>query len=100
MDEPRHYSRPSIDLLFESAAYAWRERLLGIVLTGASADGAEGLRTVRELGGLAWVQDPQDASAGLMPASALALAGADAVLPLERIVAGLAHIGKEKIDNG
>lgn len=92
LDEPRHFSRPSIDVLFESAAYAYHERLLAIVLTGASADGTEGLRTVREFGGLAWVQDPDDASARIMPASAIALAGADLVLPVADIAKRLSGI--------
>lgn len=90
-DEPVHYSRPSIDLLFESAALAYRERLLAIVLTGASHDGAEGLKQVRECGGMAWVQDPGEATASVMPAAALAHAGADAVLALDKIAARLAR---------
>lgn len=79
LDEPVHFSRPSIDVLFESAAHAYRERLLGIVLTGANADGAEGLRIVRELGGAGWVQQPETAYAQAMPAAALARAGAERV---------------------
>lgn len=93
MDEPVNFSRPSIDVTFESAAYAWREQVLGIVLTGASADGAAGLAQVRRLGGLAWVQDPEQAMARLMPAAALALAGADRVMSLEQIAAALAQFG-------
>ena len=92
LDEPQHYSRPSIDLLFESAAYAYRERLLGIILTGASMDGASGLQTVRALGGLAWVQDPDEAIASAMPAAAISLAGADHVLPVKEIAAKLSSI--------
>lgn len=82
-DEPVNYSRPSIDVLFESAAHAYGASLLGIVLTGASADGAAGLRAVRACGGRAWVQDPVDAEVPLMPESALAVAGADDVLTLD-----------------
>ncbi len=82
VDEPEHYSRPSIDLLFESAAYAYRQRLLSIVLTGASADGTQGVVAVRQFGGQAWVQDPAEAEARIMPASALAKAGADRVLSI------------------
>ncbi|HVL75365.1 MAG TPA: chemotaxis protein CheB [Noviherbaspirillum sp.] len=89
-DEPVHYSRPSIDVLFESAALAYRDSLLGIILTGASRDGADGLKQVRACGGTAWVQDPSDAAAPTMPDAALAHAGADAVLPLEKIAARLA----------
>ncbi len=82
VDEPEHYSRPSIDLLFESAAYAYRQRLLSIVLTGASVDGTRGVKVVRQLGGKAWVQNPDEAEARIMPASALAKAGADRVLSI------------------
>lgn len=91
-DEPVHYSRPSIDLLFESAAMTWRQRLLGIILTGASSDGAEGLREVRAWGGAAWVQDPQEASSPAMPAAAIAVAGADAILTLSGIARRLANL--------
>jgi two-component system chemotaxis response regulator CheB len=85
VDDPVHYSRPSIDVLFESAAAAYREALLAIVLTGASEDGAAGLAAVRACGGQAWVQDPDDAEVGLMPRAALERAGADATLSLDAI---------------
>ena len=62
LDDPVNFSRPSIDVLFESAAYAYRDRALAIVLTGANADGAEGLRIVRAFGGTGWVQDPASAA--------------------------------------
>lgn len=71
VDEPVHHSRPSIDVLFESAAWAWGGRLLGILLSGASADGADGLATIAERGGLAWVQDPDTASSAFMPRAGL-----------------------------
>ncbi|MCC2671503.1 MAG: cheB 2 [Armatimonadetes bacterium] len=71
VDEPVRYSRPSIDVLFESAADVYGERLLGIVLTGANSDGAQGLRTVCEAGGKAIVQAPETASAPFMPQAAL-----------------------------
>ena len=92
LDEPVHYSRPSVDVLFESAAHAYRERLLGIVLTGANADGAEGLRVVRELGGAGWVQDPRTAYAQAMPSAAIERAGADRVLTVDGLAAGLAAL--------
>lgn len=89
MDAPVLYSRPAIDVLFESAALAYRRSLLGIVLTGASSDGAAGLVAVRRLGGQGWVQDPQDAAVPVMPAAAIELAGADLVLPLDGLAAQL-----------
>jgi len=79
------YSRPSIDVAFESAAELFRERLLAMVLTGANEDGAKGLRTVQECGGTTIVQSPQTAKSSLMPASALRSVRADHVLPLEDI---------------
>ena len=70
-DEPVLYSRPSIDVLLETAAESYRERCVGVVLTGANADGACGLARVRELGGTAIVQDPADAPRDEMPLAAL-----------------------------
>ncbi|MFD2364930.1 chemotaxis protein CheB [Pseudoduganella sp. GCM10020061] len=81
-DAPVLFSRPSLDMLFESAALAYQESLLAIVLTGASADGAEGLATVRRLGGTGWVQEPEEAQASIMPLAAIKKAGADQVLRL------------------
>ncbi|UGB37533.1 chemotaxis protein CheB [Frateuria soli] len=85
VDAPVHYSRPSIDVLFESAAEAYGERLAGVMLTGASPDGAQGLARIRHAGGLAIVQDPAEALAPAMPQAALDQAGADHCLPLARI---------------
>jgi two-component system, chemotaxis family, protein-glutamate methylesterase/glutaminase len=92
LDEPVHYSRPSLDVLFESAAHAYRDRLLGIVLTGANADGAEGLRIVRELGGTAWVQDPRTAYAQAMPSAAIERAGADRISTVDELASQLATL--------
>jgi two-component system, chemotaxis family, protein-glutamate methylesterase/glutaminase len=81
-----HYARPSIDVLFESAAHAYRERVIGVILTGANEDGAAGLARVKELGGVAVIQDPSSAERHEMPGAALAATNAaDAVLPLEEI---------------
>jgi two-component system, chemotaxis family, protein-glutamate methylesterase/glutaminase len=87
-DEPVHFSRPSIDVLFESAADLYRERLLGLVLTGANQDGAAGLNAVYRAGGVTVVQQPESAKARLMPASALQQSPVDFVLTLQQI-AGL-----------
>jgi two-component system chemotaxis response regulator CheB len=70
-DELVHFSRPSIDVLFESAADIYRRRLLGVVLTGANDDGAAGLAAVKRGGGLTLVQAPETASSSTMPAAAL-----------------------------
>jgi two-component system, chemotaxis family, protein-glutamate methylesterase/glutaminase len=70
-EAPVAYSRPSIDVLFESAADAYGEAVIGVVLTGANADGAAGLAAVRRRGGTAIVQDPDDAERPEMPRAAL-----------------------------
>jgi two-component system chemotaxis response regulator CheB len=85
VDDRVQHARPSVDVLFESVADAYRERAVGIVLTGANRDGARGLARIKELGGVAIVQDPEDAEAYTMPAAALRATAADAVLPLTEI---------------
>jgi two-component system chemotaxis response regulator CheB len=79
------YARPSIDVLFESVADAYRDRAIGIVLTGANADGAAGLAAIKRNGGVSIVQDPRTATRKAMPEAALAAAEADAILPLEEM---------------
>ena len=86
------YVRPAIDVLFEAAADVYQERLLGIVLTGANSDGAQGLRAIKASGGQTLVQDPETAYAPAMPLAAIEAGAADWVLPLEAIAAAvLAH---------
>lgn len=84
-DEPVLYSRPSIDVLFESAADAFGEALVGIILTGASMDGAAGLRTICEAGGVALVEEPETAYADTMPRAAIAACPTARVLTLDAI---------------
>jgi two-component system chemotaxis response regulator CheB len=81
-DEAVHYSRPSIDVLFESAADCYGARLLGIVLTGANEDGAAGAAAVQRAGGITLVQQPETAQVPLMPASALRRAAPTHILTL------------------
>lgn len=81
-DAPELFSRPSIDVLFESCADVYGERLAGIVLTGANEDGARGLATIKRRGGLTAVQDPQEAAHAAMPLAAIERAAPDFVLPL------------------
>lgn len=71
VEEPVNLARPSIDVLFESAAWAFGPRVLGIVLSGANADGAAGLAAISRAGGLAWIQTPESALASRMPRAAL-----------------------------
>jgi two-component system, chemotaxis family, protein-glutamate methylesterase/glutaminase len=81
-DPPALFSRPSIDVLFDSCAEAYGASLAGIVLTGANEDGARGLARIKACGGLAAVQDPQEAAHSAMPQAAVNAADPDYVLPL------------------
>jgi len=91
-DEKVNHSRPSIDVLFESAADAYGPGAVAVVLTGASRDGAAGLAHIRAKGGLAIVQDPKTAEYPLMPQAALDTAGADHVLLVDAIGPMLVHL--------
>jgi len=84
-DDAVHFSRPSIDVLFESAADAWGPRVAGILLTGAKEDGAAGLQAIQRAGGLTVVQDPQEAEVASMPLAALQRITPDYILPLRDI---------------
>jgi two-component system, chemotaxis family, protein-glutamate methylesterase/glutaminase len=85
IDEHVRHARPSIDVLFESAAHAYGEAAIGIILTGANEDGAAGLAEIKRRGGVAVIQDPAGAVRRSMPEAAIAATAADAVLPLEEI---------------
>lgn len=84
-DEPVHFSRPSIDVLFDSAADVYGERLLGLILTGANQDGAEGLAAVGRAGGRTVVQEPGGAAVPFLPEAALQVGPVDFVLPLAQL---------------
>jgi len=85
IDDKVNYARPSIDVLFESAVDVYAPWLVGVILTGANNDGAQGLRLIKESGGLAIVQDPKTAESAYMPKAALEATRADYVLPLQGI---------------
>jgi two-component system, chemotaxis family, protein-glutamate methylesterase/glutaminase len=89
IEPPVHFSRPAIDVLFESAAQAYGPALVGVVLTGASADGARGLRALVDRGGRALVQEPVTAEVPTMPEAALRLVPEAKVVPLSSMVAEL-----------
>ena len=80
VDERLHYARPSIDVLFETAAEAYGASLIGVILSGANADGSAGLRRIAQLGGYCIVQDPATAEVAAMPESALRWVQPDFVL--------------------
>jgi two-component system chemotaxis response regulator CheB len=91
--EPKeNFSRPSIDVLFESASYVWAERLIGIILTGANKDGAKGLALIKQRGGTAIVQDPAGAEYDAMPKAAINAGAVDAILPIPKIASLLKSI--------
>ena len=89
VDEHIQYARPSIDVLFETAAHAYGAGVIGIILTGANADGALGLARIKDAGGVALIQDPRGAARRTMPDAAIAATVADAVLPVEEIASFL-----------
>lgn len=85
IDKPVNYARPSIDVLFETAADVYRTKVAGVILTGANADGAHGIKRIEESGGLTIIQDPKTAEFDAMPKTAIASANVDYVLPLDKI---------------
>jgi two-component system chemotaxis response regulator CheB len=94
VDEKVNYCRPSVDVLFESAADVYRQRLIGIILTGSNQDGAAGMSMIKRRGGLTIVQDPLQAEVDTMPRSVINLIKADYILPLEKIGKLLTKIGR------
>ncbi len=95
IDERVNYARPSIDVLFESAAEAYKNKLIGIILTGSNNDGTNGMKRIKECGGLAIAQDPLTAESGYMPASAIAAVKIDHILSLNGISDLLIKLEKE-----
>jgi two-component system chemotaxis response regulator CheB len=91
IDPPVRFSRPSVDVLFESAAHTFGESLLAIVLSGANDDGARGARTIRDAGGHCWAQDPETAGARAMPLGAIANGAAHEILTPDAMAARLSE---------
>ncbi|WOD41802.1 chemotaxis protein CheB [Nodosilinea sp. E11] len=92
VDEPVSYARPSIDVLLESAADAYGERVIGVVLTGANQDGVQGLSTLKARGGMTIVQDPHTAESAVLPGAAIAAVEVDIVLPISQIAPHLIYL--------
>jgi two-component system, chemotaxis family, protein-glutamate methylesterase/glutaminase len=92
VDDAVLYSRPSIDVLFESAADLYRDRLIAVILTGANEDGAQGIAAAKRLGGYTIVQNPADAERQEMPRAALRAVDPDQVLSLAAIPGALADL--------
>jgi two-component system chemotaxis response regulator CheB len=95
IDEPVAFSRPSIDVLFETAADVYGSGVIGVLLTGANQDGTKGLQKIKDAGGYAIVQDPAGAEVATMPESAIADVAVDCILPLERIASFLVELAEE-----
>jgi two-component system chemotaxis response regulator CheB len=95
-----NFARPSVDVLFESAAEVYGPRLIGVILTGANNDGSRGLKRIKEKGGLAIVQNPSTAEVDGMPGAAVSTTKVDHILELEEIGPFLANIGKKNPSNG
>ena len=93
-----HFSRPAIDVLFESAADAYGPRLVGIVLSGANSDGASGLKAVQRAGGLTLVQRPETAIASTMPEAALKAAPGSLSLTLAQMFQLLRGLSAGRLD--
>jgi len=92
IDERVNYARPSIDVLFETAAEAYREKLIGIILTGANNDGSKGLKRIKEMGGLTIVQDPETAEVNSMPRAAILASAVDKIMSIKEIAGFLNSI--------
>lgn len=90
------YSRPSIDVLFESAAEVYNNKLLGIILTGGNSDGSKGLKRIKELGGITIVQNPEEAEVSAMPKAAIESTEVDYILLLSEIKNKLIELIEDK----
>ncbi|MFV8342983.1 chemotaxis protein CheB [Flavobacterium sp. XS2P39] len=96
IDQRVSFARPSIDVLFETAAEAYTNKLIGVVLTGSNYDGTEGIKRIKQCGGLAIIQDPKTAESAYMPASAIKAIVPDYVLSLEDIAEVLIIMDQQK----
>jgi two-component system, chemotaxis family, protein-glutamate methylesterase/glutaminase len=94
IDLPVNWSRPSIDVLFESAVNIWGSSLIGVVLSGASNDGSMGIKAIKASGGHTITQDPATAQSPFMPQSAILTGAVNEILPPEKIGIRLAELGK------
>ena len=95
IDERVNYARPSIDVLFESAAEVYKDKLIGIVLTGSNNDGSKGVKRIKECGGFVIIQNPETAESSYMPASAIAAIKPDYILSLVDITDLLIKFDKQ-----
>lgn len=93
-EEMYNSSRPSIDITLETAAYTYKDKLIGILLTGANKDGALGMKSIKKMGGLTIVQDPADCAVQTMPRAALSITPIDYILNTEQIIRFFQQLNK------
>ncbi|MEH2232595.1 MAG: chemotaxis protein CheB [Nostoc sp.] len=91
-DEPVSYARPSIDVLFESAADVYTEEVIGVILTGANQDGMQGLKKIKVRGGITIVQEPATAESDIMPEAAISAITVDWILTLSNIASQMVKL--------
>lgn len=96
VDPPVNFARPSVDVLFDSAADVYGPALIGVIMTGAGSDGSAGLLKIKNRGGVTIIQEPSDAEAASMPMSAMQLQNADYIVPLAGIPAILLDLAEGK----
>lgn len=94
-EEMINNSRPAIDVTLETAAYVYKEKLIGVLLSGANRDGALGMQKIKERGGLTIVQEPSECMIDTMPKAALELAAIDHVLNTDQIINFLLELNKQ-----
>lgn len=99
LEERVNFARPSIDVFFQSAADVYGPHLIGIILTGANNDGSQGLKMIKEQGGLAIVQDPHTAEVDGMPRAAIEATKVDHILTLDQIAPFLVKLGNPEPGN-
>ena len=100
LEEPVRFSRPSIDVMFTSAADAYGPATIGVILTGANEDGAQGLADIVKRGGCALIQDPKTAEVKIMPESALKATPNAEVLSLDNLAPRLIELSGEVVEAG
>jgi two-component system, chemotaxis family, protein-glutamate methylesterase/glutaminase len=94
-DEMVNNSRPAIDITLETAAYVYKQKLIGILLSGANRDGANGMKRIKDKGGITIVQDPEECLIDTMPSAALKVTEIDHILKIEQIIEFLTQLNKE-----
>lgn len=95
-DPPIHYSRPSIDVCMNSAAENFGSKLIGILLTGANSDGASGMKSINDAGGVTLVQDPNDAEISVMPQAAIERFNPSYILSADKIIRFIENLASEE----